>query len=174
MPIISVFFGIVIRMYHDEHPPPHFHAAYQGFEAFVRLADGEIIRGSLPKKAARIVRQWALDHQGELMANWPAVKLWSRWKWSREPTSMIKLVSIRPAGDTALDLVFSDGSSGRWSSNALIARDTVLTRPLADPVYFARAFIEAGALAWPNGLELSAEALHRRLDEAGALRREAA
>lgn len=70
MPVISVFFGIVIRMYHADHPPPHFHAAYQGFEAFVRIADGEIIAGSLPKKAARIVRQWALDHGDALMANW--------------------------------------------------------------------------------------------------------
>lgn len=87
---------------------------------------------------------------------------------------MIKLVSIRPAGAAALDLVFSDRSSGRWSAKELIGRDTVLTRPLADAAYFARAFIEAGALAWPNGLELSARGLHRRLDEAGALRREAA
>lgn len=87
---------------------------------------------------------------------------------------MIKLVSIRPAGATALDLVFSDGSSGRWRAKELIARDTVLTRPLADPAYFARAFIEAGALAWPNGLELSAHNLQRRLEEAGDLRREAA
>jgi len=70
MPIMSVFFGIIIRMYHDDHPPPHFHAAYQGLEAFVRISDGEILIGTLPKKAARIVRQWALDHQAELMANW--------------------------------------------------------------------------------------------------------
>ena len=70
MPIISIFFGIVIRMYHDDHPPPHFHASYQGFEAFVGIADGEIIYGILPKKAARLVRQWALDHQEALMANW--------------------------------------------------------------------------------------------------------
>ncbi len=70
MPIISLFFGIVIRMYHDDHPPPHFHASYQGFKAFVAIASGEIVAGGLPKKAARIVRQWALDHQGELMANW--------------------------------------------------------------------------------------------------------
>lgn len=87
---------------------------------------------------------------------------------------MIKLVSIRPAGDAALGLVFSDGSSARWSAKELIARNTVLTRPLAESDYFARAFIEAGALAWPNGLELSAHSLHRRLDEAGVLRREAA
>jgi hypothetical protein len=87
---------------------------------------------------------------------------------------MIKLVSVRPAGQAALDLVFSDGSSACWSANELIARDTVLTQPLAESDYFARAFIEAGALAWPNGLELSAHSLHRRLGEAGALRREAA
>ncbi|MEH3101793.1 DUF4160 domain-containing protein [Sphingomonas adhaesiva] len=70
MPVISLFFGIVIRMYFDDHPPPHFHASYQGFEAFVRIEDGEIAQGSLPRKAARIVRQWALDHRDELMANW--------------------------------------------------------------------------------------------------------
>ncbi|TMJ18440.1 MAG: DUF971 domain-containing protein [Alphaproteobacteria bacterium] len=87
---------------------------------------------------------------------------------------MIRVVSIRPAGGAALELGFSDGSSGIWSAKALIARDTVLTRPLAGTAYFARAFIEAGALAWPNRLELSAHSLQRRLDEAGLLRREAA
>jgi hypothetical protein len=87
---------------------------------------------------------------------------------------MIKLVSIRPAGDSALDLGFSDGAAGRWSADALIARDTDLTRPLADPAYFRRVFIEAGALCWPNGLELSATGLHRRLEEAGKLTRDAA
>ncbi|MGN6374012.1 MAG: DUF2442 domain-containing protein [Sphingomonas sp.] len=87
---------------------------------------------------------------------------------------MIKLVNIRQEGDATLWLSFSDGSSGRWSAADLIARDTVMTRPLADPAYFARAFIEAGALAWPNGFELSASSLHRRLDERGALLRPAA
>lgn len=87
---------------------------------------------------------------------------------------MIKLVSIRPAGEAALELSFSDDSSGVWSAKEMIGRDTVLTRPLTDPDYFRRAFIEAGALAWPNGLELSAHSLHRRLDEAGALKRKAA
>jgi len=70
MPIISLFFGIVIRMYHDDHPPPHFHASYPGFEAFVAISMGEIIHVGLPKKAVRMVKQWALDHQDQLMANW--------------------------------------------------------------------------------------------------------
>ncbi len=70
MPIVSIFFGIVIRMYHDEHPPPYFHASYQGFEAFVEIESGTVVAGKLPRKAARIVRRWALDHRAELMANW--------------------------------------------------------------------------------------------------------
>jgi hypothetical protein len=87
---------------------------------------------------------------------------------------MIKLVALEPAGAAGLALRFSDGSHGHWSAAALIDRDTELTRSLADAAYFRRAFIEGGALAWPNGLELSAPSLHRRMAEAGALDREAA
>lgn len=86
---------------------------------------------------------------------------------------MIELVRIR-AEDRALDLTFSDGSSGRWWADSIIRRDTVLTRPLEDPAYFRRAFIEAGSLAWPNGLEFSAHSLHEKLDAAGLLVRKAA
>jgi hypothetical protein len=76
---------------------------------------------------------------------------------------MIKLTAIRPLKGARLELVFSDGSHGVWSAADLIARDTVLTRPLADADYFARAFIEAGALAWPNGLELAPWSLQDEL-----------
>ena len=87
---------------------------------------------------------------------------------------MIELIRLEFAGDRALDLTFSDGSTGRRSADAIIARDTLLTRPLEDPAYFGRAFIEAGALAWPNGLEFSAGSLHAKLAEAGRLVRKAA
>jgi hypothetical protein len=87
---------------------------------------------------------------------------------------MIKIVRLIVIGPTCLSLAFSDGSHATWSADGLIARDTIMTRPLADPAYFARAFIEGGALAWPNGFELSAASLHRRLTESGALIRSAA
>lgn len=87
---------------------------------------------------------------------------------------MIKLVGVKPTADAQLELRFSDGSHGIWSAAHLITRDTVLTRPLGDPDYFRRAFLEAGALAWPNGLELSPAGLYRRLAESGALVRKAA
>ena len=87
---------------------------------------------------------------------------------------MIELVRIEPAGARALELTFSDGSHGRWTAEAEIALDTVMTRPLADPAYFARAFIDAGALAWPNGLDFAAHTLHADMEEAGVLVRQAA
>lgn len=70
MPLISYFFGISIRMYHDDHAPPHFHVEYQGHEAFVEIRTGEIISGTFPKRAARIVKEWCLEHQEELRDNW--------------------------------------------------------------------------------------------------------
>ena len=87
---------------------------------------------------------------------------------------MIKLVKITIAGPDCLTLTFSDGGTACWSARDIIARDTELTRPLADPTYFARAFIESGALAWPNGLELAPWTLYRQLDDAGSLIRNAA
>lgn len=86
----------------------------------------------------------------------------------------IKLTHLRPDGNATFLLAFSDGTTAHWSAADLIARDTVMTRPLADPDYFARAFIGGGALAWPNGFELSADSLHKRLAASGALVRAAA
>jgi hypothetical protein len=57
MPVISCFFGIYIRMYFDDHAPPPIHAEYQGYEAFVAIASGEVISGHLPRKAARLVKE---------------------------------------------------------------------------------------------------------------------
>jgi hypothetical protein len=70
MPILSVFFGIVVRMWHDDHPPPHIHVEYQGFEGLVEIKTGEVREGRLPRKVANIVKEWCLEHQQELMANW--------------------------------------------------------------------------------------------------------
>lgn len=70
MPTVAQFFGIIIRMYYNDHPPPHFHAIYQGREALVRIGDGAIIAGSLPRTARGIVSGWAAERQDELMANW--------------------------------------------------------------------------------------------------------
>ena len=70
MPTIAYFYGIAIRMYFEDHSPPHFHAIYAGHEAFVSIATGDILEGNLPKNAARLVKEWTLARQSLLMDNW--------------------------------------------------------------------------------------------------------
>lgn len=70
MPIISTFFGIIVRMWHDDHPPPHIHVEYQGFKALVNIQTGEVDKGNFPKKAAQIVKDWCLTHQELLLRDW--------------------------------------------------------------------------------------------------------
>lgn len=70
MLIISVFFGIVIRMFYKEHEPGHFHAEYQGQQAKFDF-EGEMIAGNIQSGTAlRLVREWASLHRLELEANW--------------------------------------------------------------------------------------------------------
>ena len=70
MPVISTFFGIVIRMFYREHGVPHFHAEYQGQQATFAL-DGEILAGSIRSRTAvRLIKEWSLAHRAELEANW--------------------------------------------------------------------------------------------------------
>jgi hypothetical protein len=70
VPRLSEFYGIAVYMYWSDHQPPHFHAIYAGQEAQVRIDDGTFVAGSLPRTAARLVREWMNLHGEELLANW--------------------------------------------------------------------------------------------------------
>jgi len=70
MPRISEFFGIVIRMFYNDHWPPHFHAEYGEHEAVYRIETIEILRGGLPRRAHALVVEWTTLHRAELAENW--------------------------------------------------------------------------------------------------------
>ena len=70
MPTISVFFGIVIRMYFDDHDPAHFHAVYGEYQAIIGIETLEVLRGRLPRRAQELVLDWAELHQAELRQDW--------------------------------------------------------------------------------------------------------
>ena len=57
-------------MWHDDHPPIHIHAEYQGFEALIAVKTGEILQAKSPHKVASIVKEWCLNQQTELIDNW--------------------------------------------------------------------------------------------------------
>lgn len=70
MPTISMFYGIVIRMYNNnEHNPPHFHAFYQGKNAVFDM-DGNLLEGEMPRAQTKLIAAWAVIHKSELLANW--------------------------------------------------------------------------------------------------------
>ena len=73
---------------------------------------------------------------------------------------MIKLIEARYQGEFQMALLFSDGKAGVFDGRELLKRSGPLLEPLRDEAYFKRLFIDAGALSWPNGLELSPVRLH--------------
>ncbi len=72
MPSISMFYGLIIRMYYApaEHNPAHFHAYYQGMKAKVDINTCEIVDGDLPSKQRKLVLAWAEMYKDDLLANW--------------------------------------------------------------------------------------------------------
>ena len=70
MPTISSFYGILIRMFYNDHAPPHFHARYGEFEATSEIESLAVMNGELPARALHLVKEWALAHRQELIEDW--------------------------------------------------------------------------------------------------------
>jgi hypothetical protein len=70
MPELSRFYGIVVRMFFNDHGPPHFHAYYASEEALLSIETFSVIAGHLPPRARGLVVEWASFHQDELRHAW--------------------------------------------------------------------------------------------------------
>lgn len=73
MPSISEFYGIIIRMFYDEHNPPHFHAQYSGTKGVFDF-EGNMLKGNLKPVAQRIIKEWTILRKSELMENWKNIE----------------------------------------------------------------------------------------------------
>lgn len=72
MPVLSRFYGIIIRMYflQNEHNPPHIHAIYGDDVAAIDIQTNKVIEGALPRKAMELVTEWITIYQKDLMEIW--------------------------------------------------------------------------------------------------------
>ena len=70
MPEISRFFGIAIKMFWDDHNPPHFHAFYAGQQALIDIHSVSLFAGRISPRALGLVIEWATLHQQELLSDW--------------------------------------------------------------------------------------------------------
>jgi len=79
MPTISVFFGIIIRMFYRDHNPPHFHAEYQGQNATFDF-NGKLLQGEIDSRTAKsLIKKWAQAHKTELNDNWENMRQGKRF-----------------------------------------------------------------------------------------------
>lgn len=146
MPVISVFFGIVVRMFYREHGVPHFHAEYQGQQA--------------------TFTEWAVARQAELDANWGRLKAGAALE-KIAPLSRNILMPSLPIvvraeyrGDYRVHLTFNDGVVSTVDFSQWL--DGPIFEALRDKGYFQRFFIEGGTVTWPNGADIAPETLHER------------
>ena len=73
MPVISMFYGIIVLMYfldNKKHKRPHIHVQYQGKEAVFSIPDGKLLEGALPHNKIKLVCAWIEIHREELLADW--------------------------------------------------------------------------------------------------------
>ena len=73
MPVISMFYGIIIRMFYfdnQQHNLPHIHIEYAESNAVLSIPDGKIIAGDFPSNKLKLVQAWVEIHKDELMADW--------------------------------------------------------------------------------------------------------
>jgi hypothetical protein len=85
--------------------------------------------------------------------------------------TLVKIVRVEPVGGHRLKIWFSNGMAGEHDFSPDLAVGGSMVEPLRDTAYFARVFIELGVLAWPNGYDMDAIALHDDMSRAGELRR---
>ena len=73
MPILSMFYGVVVYMYFydaQRHHIPHFHAEYTEFTAVIAIESGDMLEGDLPRNKMKLVQAWLEIHRDEIMADW--------------------------------------------------------------------------------------------------------
>ena len=85
MPEICRFYGIIIKMFFNEHNPPHFHVEYQDFKAIITIKDG-VVEGKMPRIALKLIFEWMEQHKEDLLKNWENVE-------NKKPLSNIEPLS---------------------------------------------------------------------------------
>lgn len=70
MPTISIFYGIVIQMFWNDHGPAHFHARYGNHKVSIDIHTLEVLNGHMPRRALSLILEWASYHRQQLIEDW--------------------------------------------------------------------------------------------------------
>ena len=154
-------------MYYAEHGAPHFHAIYAGHDASIAIDSLEVLAGSLPDRALRLVREWA-DLTGQSLRRIGGARVRDghsnespRFRSMRAMPKLVHVTAVEVVGDHRLRLSFEDGADGELDLSEWQWRGVF--EPLAEPDYFRQVKLdhELGTIVWPNGADIAPETLHR-------------
>lgn len=143
MPTIAYFYGIAIRMFSSITRRRISLLPIVDMKRTSRLRPGEVIEGHLPANAARLVKQWALAHRGELKDNWRRARAGTSLVGSQAST-MIKVVKIKWLGGHRVRATFSDGMAGEYDFSAIVGGSARWSSRCAIP-HFSRAYFSKTA-----------------------------
>lgn len=163
MPQVSRFFGIVIKMYYNDHQPPHFHAEYNEFIAEIGIDTFEVLQGELPRRVMGLVLEWAAIHREELRETGTVLVFMSQSNplphWSRP---MHRVTAIHVVSGFVVEILFSDGLRKVIDLEPYLGKG--VAAPLLDEGYFREVRIESGGgIAWPNGFDFCPNYLYEHV-----------
>ena len=126
MPEISLFYGIRVTMYYEDHNPPHFHAEYNGNKALVDINEARVIKGALPSRQLKLILAWCVIHQDELMQNWELSKdglpLNRINPLVQEANMFYDIVQVIPNEDYTVYVYFEDGKIVCYDAKTLLKK----------------------------------------------------
>ena len=167
MPRIGEFYGIVIEMYYGDHPPPYFDARCGGDAAKIEIAGGEVIAGSLPSRALRLVPKWIDQHRDELGGQLGASGAPPEATTNR-PTpvnEIIHVTDVEPLDGHRIRVTFNNGAVKEIDLGALLAAGGVFSSIYERREVFEKVAVnpESGTVGWPGEVDLDPEGSLRAL-----------
>jgi len=162
MPVISMFYGIIVRMFfmdNKEHKLPHIHVEYADDSAVIAIPDGFVLAGSLPKSKLKLVEAWVEIHKDELMADWTlAIKGEQLFKIEALNYMTHKISTLELQDNYQLLLEFDNGTKKLFSMLPYL--DAPVFRILKDEAIFRQVKNQNSFIEWqPYEIDLSADTL---------------
>ena len=172
MPTISIFYGILIQMFWTDHAPPHFHAIYNEFKAIININTLQIIGGTMPRHALKLITEWSKRTSKRITGElgiMPTEASTAQNKSSRVtycvPWDVVKVI---PLPKYCLEVEFIDGLKGKVDLFKFIMKnDAGVFTVLRDLNLFNQVYIKLGAVTWPGELDLAPDAMYEDIKKTG-------
>lgn len=154
MPEIARFYGIIIKLFFGDHPPPHFHAVYGEYNAVFNIETLEMIEGDLPPRAVKMILEWGTQYQQTLL------EMWNTQDFRKLPPlnncmQYPKIKSAWTIDERTLIVEFSNNEKRKYDITKLLTKE--MFYPLQNFQVFKNFQIDSNgyAIVWNEDIDIS-------------------